>query len=378
MKNIVLLGASGSIGQQTLDIVQRHSEDFSIVALSVGKRVDLLDKMIEDFKPIAVCVQELSDYNSFKLKYPLISWHYGDEGLVKLAMMKEANLLVNALVGFVGLLPTIEGIKSGKDIALANKESLVVAGNFINDLVKTYQVALIPIDSEHSAILQCLHGYPNSEVDKLVLTASGGSFRDKTRAELVDVSATEALAHPNWSMGAKITIDSATMMNKAFEVIECYHFFKVKGEQIEVLIHPQSVVHSMVKFIDGAYLAQLGDCDMRLPIQFALSYPKRLTLPKNDDFSLTSLNFEPIDEERFPFIKLAYEVIRLGDGAGCVVNAANEVCVAAFLAGKIKFLEIESIVFSVFESFKNSQVNDLKDLFKLNQEVREATLKYFN
>lgn len=378
MKKLVILGASGSIGQQTLEVVSLHPTDFCVVGLSVGQNISLLDRIINAFQPKYICVTNEVDYLKLKYQYQQITWYYGDQGLSCLAEISEYDVLVNALVGFVGLKPTIRAIENRKTVALANKESLVVAGNLINRLLKEKDVQLLPIDSEHSAILQCVVGYSFKEVKKVILTASGGSFRDLQRIELETVSKSDALNHPNWQMGEKITIDCATMMNKAFEIIECYHLFDLNSEQIEVVIHPQSIIHSMVEFIDGAWLAQLGDCDMKIPILFALSYPNRMSLVSEHGFKLQSMNFIELDDNRYPFVGLAYKVLAMGDAAGCVVNAANEVCVAAFLAQNITFLDIERIVFAAFELFKGYQANTYEELLDLHNLVVSKTQEFTN
>ncbi len=378
MKKILILGASGSIGEQTIDVLNFHRDKFELVGLSVGKRVGVLEKIICDFDLKSVCVGCYDDYLIYSKRYPNINWYYGDDGLIEIIENTEFETLVNALVGFVGLKPTLKAISLKKDIALANKETLVVAGGFVNAEVKKYGVNLLPIDSEHSAILQALQGNEVKKVDKLIITASGGSFRDKTREELEGVTKKDALNHPNWSMGAKITIDSATMMNKAFEIIECFHLFNVPIEKIEAVIHPQSFIHSMVLYNDGAIMAQMGSCDMRIPIQYALSYPLRFQSPVKEQLKWTDLTFREIDYQRFPFVKLAFEVVELGDSAGCVVNRANEECVYSFLEDKISFLDIEKYVFMAFEHFKSRVVNSIDDIFALDNEVREFVKEKIN
>ncbi|MFV0255210.1 MAG: 1-deoxy-D-xylulose-5-phosphate reductoisomerase [Erysipelotrichaceae bacterium] len=370
MKRLIILGASGSIGQQTLQITNDHPELFEVVGVSVGQNIDFLKKLLVDSRLKYVCVAAVEDYELLKQEYPNIIWYYGDDGLSELANKNDYDLLVNALVGFVGVLPTLRALDNNKDVALANKETLVAAGNIVKSHLAKSSANLIPVDSEHSAIFQCLIGCNNKDIKKLILTASGGSFRDKKRSELASVKVSDALKHPNWTMGAKITIDSATLMNKAFEVIEAYHLFDVAGSDIKVLIHPQSIVHSLVTLNDDSTLAQLGCADMRIPIQFALTYPRHLSISNTKELTLTDLNFKVVDEERFPFIALAYQVIESGDALGCVINAANEVAVSAFLSEKISFLKIEELVFMAIKQFKNYQAVTLKEILELNAKVR--------
>ena len=284
MKKIVLLGASGSIGTQTIDVVSNHKDEFHIIGLSVGYRINKLRNILDEFFIPYVSVAKEEDMQLLQKEYPSVTFFCGEEGLKALASLKDYDMLVNAVVGFRGLIPTLTAIENGKDVALANKESLVVGGELIKQALKKFNVHLYPIDSEHSAIFQCLQGNQSSEIDKLILTASGGSFRDKKREELHQVTVKEALCHPNWQMGGRITIDSATMMNKGFEVIEAHYLFNIPFEKIEVLIHRESVIHSMVQYQDHALMAQLGTADMRIPIQYALSYPNRLKLYNAKEF----------------------------------------------------------------------------------------------
>jgi len=370
MKKILLLGASGSIGSQTLSIVNEHYDKFSVSALSVGFNVGGLGNMINKYNPKHVYVTSYQDYKNFVVTYPSIKWYYGDNGLKQLVQEADYDILVNALVGFVGVVSNITAIKRKKDIALANKESLVVAGTLINSLKKKYGVNINPIDSEHSAIWQCLKGNQLSDVSKIIITASGGSLRDLTRTQLNNVTVKQALAHPNWSMGSKITIDSATMMNKTFEIIEAHHLFGFTSQQIEVVIHKQSIVHGLVEFIDGSLIAALANPDMKIPILYALAYPRRLKIAEKQAFKLSDLSFIDLDVERFPLIKLAAMVIEDGDGFGCVINAANEVAVNAFLSSKIKFLDIEDLVFKASEAFTGIVADDMEKIIELDKEVR--------
>lgn len=373
MKQIILLGASGSIGEQTIDVIRAHPEEFELVAFSVRQRLDSAYKILEEFNVLSVCVKDEQDAIKLKRDYPQLDIKYGDEGLQELASLPYGDTLVNALVGFVGLLPTLKAIEHHKDIALANKETLIVGGKFVKEAVKKYGVSLKPIDSEHSAIFQCLQGNDHGSIDKLIITASGGSFRDRSRDQLKGVTVKEALSHPNWSMGAKITIDSATMMNKGFEVIEAHYLFDIDYDKIEVLLHRESIVHSLVQYCDHAVMAQLGTADMRLPIQYALTHPRRLPLMNSDHLDLVklgTLHFEKADFERYPLLGLAFKLGRLEGNACAIMNAANEEAVALFLAGKIEFLEIESYVFKAVESIEFIENATLEDIIKSDAAAR--------
>lgn len=373
MKQIILLGASGSIGEQTIDVIRAHPEEFELVAFSVRQRLDSAYKILEEFNVLSVCVKDEQDAIKLKRDYPQLDIKYGDEGLQELASLPYGDTLVNALVGFVGLLPTLKAIEHHKDIALANKETLIVGGKFVKEAVKKYGVSLKPIDSEHSAIFQCLQGNDHGSIDKLIITASGGSFRDRSRDQLKGVTVKEALSHPNWSMGAKITIDSATMMNKGFEVIEAHYLFDIDYDKIEVLLHRESIVHSLVQYCDHAVMAQLGTADMRLPIQYALTHPRRLPLMNSDHLDLVklgTLHFEKADFDRYPLLGLAFKLGRLEGNACAIMNAANEEAVALFLAGKIEFLEIESYVFKAVESIEFIENATLEDIIKSDAAAR--------
>lgn len=373
MKKIILLGASGSIGEQTIDVIRAHPEEFELVAFSVRNRLDTAYKILEEFNVSSVCVKDEHDANKLQHDYPQLDIKFGDEGLQELASLSYGDTLVNALVGFVGLLPTLKAIEHHKDIALANKETLIVGGKFVKAAVKKYGVTLKPIDSEHSAIFQCLQGNEHGSIDKLIITASGGSFRDRTRDQLKGVTVKEALSHPNWSMGAKITIDSATMMNKGFEVIEAHYLFDIDYDKIEVLLHRESIVHSLVQYCDHAVMAQLGTADMRLPIQYALTHPRRLPLMNSDVLDLVklhALHFEKADFERYPLLGLAFKQGRLEGNACAIMNAANEEAVALFLAGKIEFLDIETYVFKAVESIEFIENATLDDIIKSDASAR--------
>ena len=353
-RQLAILGSTGSIGTQTLQVVEEHPECFEVYALTAGSRVDDLIAQARKFMPEAVVIADETKYP--KLKEALsdlpIKTYGGYEAICQIVEASPIDVVVTAMVGFSGLRPTINAIKAGKAIALANKETMVVAGELINALANEYKTPILPVDSEHSAIFQCLAGEMYNKVEKLILTASGGPFRTFTKEQLEHVTKEQALKHPNWSMGAKITIDSATMMNKGFEVMEAKWLFGVGPEDIEVVVHPQSVIHSMVQFEDGAIKAQLGTPDMRLPIMYALTYPKRLesSFSRIDWTTLRELTFETPDLERFPNLQLAYHALKMGGNMPCVLNAANEVCVSAFLHDKIKFTEMSRLIERALQS----------------------------
>lgn len=362
MKIISILGVSGSIGTQAIDVLRNHKDKFQLGAISVGRNINYLEEILEEFNPPLVSVMEESDYLNLKQKYPEIEFTYGDEGLIDVATYKT-DLLLTAVMGSVGLIPTIKAIESGTDIALANKETLVAAGSIVMQKAKEYNVKIIPVDSEHSAIYQCLNGENLSEVKNIIITASGGSFRDLTREELKSVTLKDALNHPNWSMGQKITIDSATMMNKGLEVIEAKHLFDLEITQIKTLLHRESIIHSMVEFVDNSMIAQIGNSDMRTAIQYAFSYPERIYKDNPLDFNtISTLNFKPMDLERFKMLKFAYDALEIGGTMPAVMNAANEFAVAEFLNGKIEFLEIEDIVESRMNQHQVVQNPDLETI----------------
>lgn len=362
MKIISILGVSGSIGTQAIDVLRNHKDKFQLGAISVGRNINYLEEILEEFNPPFVSVMEKSDYLNLKQKYPEIEFTYGDEGLIDAATYKT-DLLLTAVMGSVGLIPTIKAIESGTDIALANKETLVAAGSIVMQKAKENNVKIIPVDSEHSAIYQCLNGENLSEVKNIIITASGGSFRDLTREELKTVTLKDALNHPNWSMGQKITIDSATMMNKGLEVIEAKHLFDLETTQIKTLLHRESMIHSMVEFVDNSMMAQIGNSDMRTAIQYAFSYPERIYKDNPLDFNtISTLNFKPMDLERFKMLKFAYDALEIGGTMPAVMNAANEFAVAEFLNGKIEFLEIEDIVESRMNQHQVVQNPDLETI----------------
>lgn len=347
MRYISVLGSTGSIGTQTLDVVRKNN-DVKIIALAAGTNIELLEKQVREFKPELVCIgnKELESQLKVLLKDMNVRIVSGMEGLIEAACIKKADTVVTAVVGMMGIRPTIEAIKAGKNIALANKETLVTAGHIIMPLAKQHNVAILPVDSEHSAIFQSLNGEDGSKIKSILLTASGGPFRGRTKEQMADVMVEDALKHPNWSMGRKITIDSATMVNKGLEVMEAGWLFNVSLEQVQVVVHPQSVVHSAVEYIDGAVIAQLGTPDMRLPIQYALFYPERRVLDTKrlNLFDIATLTFEKPDTENFRGLALAYDAMKKGGNIPTAFNAANEKAVAAFLDRKIKFLEIPEII----------------------------------
>ncbi|MEO2075045.1 MAG: 1-deoxy-D-xylulose-5-phosphate reductoisomerase [Bacillus sp. (in: firmicutes)] len=374
MKTISLLGATGSIGTQTLDVIREHPTEFKLAALSIGKNIELARKMISEFQPELVSVQNKSDYLTLKAEFPHIKFTFGPEGLIETAVYEKADILVNAVLGSVGLNPTLQAIECGKTIAIANKETLVTAGHLVMDAAKRNQVTLLPVDSEHSAIFQALQGEKAKNIEKLILTASGGSFRDRTRSELENVTVQEALNHPNWSMGAKITIDSATMMNKGLEVIEAHWLFDIPYDKIDVLLHKESIIHSMVEFHDSSIIAQLGTPDMRVPIQFALTYPDRLPLSTANRLNLAQigkLHFQEMDLERFRCLHFAYMAGKKGGTMPTVLNAANEAAVAAFLDGKIRFLQIEELIEKALSTHQTIEHPSLAVIQEVDKETRQ-------
>ena len=378
MKKITVLGVTGSIGQQTVDVVVNHRDEFEIVAMSAGRNIVALEEIMKQLNVSHICVQNKEDKEYLENKYKDCHFYYGQDGLMTIATLPEVEIVLNAIVGFAGLLPTMEAIKAHKDIALANKETLVVAGHLICPLVKEYQVALLPVDSEHSAIFQSMNGENHQDISKIILTASGGSFRDKTRDELVDVTVEQALKHPNWAMGAKITIDSATLFNKGLEVMEARWLFDIDYDDIEVLIHPESIVHSMVEYQDTSVIAQLGTPDMRLPIQYALTYPRRQPLINGQRLSLSdvgSLHFYKPDLKRFHALALAYEAGRQGGSMPCVLNGANEQANSLFLNGRIRFLDIEKLVEDAMRAHEWVNHPTLEQLLEIDQWARDFVLK---
>ena len=372
-RKICILGSTGSIGTQALQVIEEHSDLFEAYVLTAGNNADLLIEQARKFLPCAVVIADESKYAyvSEALSGLPIQVYAGSEALCQVVTMEPVDMVLTALVGFSGLRPTISAIKARKPIALANKETLVVAGELITALCKEYNVPMLPVDSEHSAIFQSLMG-EESPIEKLILTASGGPFRKFSLDEMKNVTAAQALKHPNWDMGAKITIDSASMMNKGFEVIEAKWLFDVDADRIQVVVHPQSIVHSAVQFQDGAVKAQLGAPDMRVPIQLAMSYPIRLesSFPRIDWWDMQDLTFERPDLERFPCLAMAYEAIRRGGNAACVVNAANEVVNLAFRQEKCSFLQMAEIIQKTLDKVAYIKEPTLEDYLKTDRIAR--------
>lgn len=384
MRVLSVLGSTGSIGKQTLEVVRNNPEDFKIVGLSCGSDIDLLFEQIKEFKPLAVSVSNedkamlLKERLSFSMPSLKTEVYFGEEGNIAVATIPEADTVVGAIVGVAGLRPTYEAILKGKDIALANKETLVAGGDVIMPLVRSKNVALLPVDSEHCAIWQCLWGEKMSNLDRILITASGGPFRGWSREQLTEVTVDKALNHPTWKMGGKITIDSSTMMNKGLEVIEASHLFGVEADRVDVVVHPQSVIHSMIRMKDGSVLAQMGKPSMILPIMVALYYPERgqRLLEEFDPFeaACNNLTFEKCDTEVFKLLGLAYDAGKAKGVMPCVMNAANEVAVMSFLDGKISYLDIERTVFGVYDRFLSRSIstNDisLNTILEADKEAR--------
>lgn len=374
MKKISLLGATGSIGIQTIDILQAHPESFQLVAFSSGRNIEKTRDIIQLLHPELVSVQTEEDAKILAVQFPQIHFTFGKQGLVDVATHPDATVLVNAVLGSVGLEATLAAIRQRKTIAIANKETLVTAGHLVMAEAKKYGVPILPVDSEHSALFQSMNGENPKQIERLILTASGGSFRDKTRAQLKGVTVEDALNHPNWSMGAKITIDSATMMNKGLEVIEAHVLFDMPYDKIDVLLHRESIIHSMVEFHDTSVIAQLGTPDMRVPIQYALSYPDRLPLQHGQRLNLEQigkLHFQEVDFERYRALKLAYDAGQAGGTMLTVMNAANEAAVAAFLQGKIQFLQIEELIERTMLEHHNVLLPDLETILHVDAETRK-------
>ena len=371
-KKISILGSTGSIGTQTLDIVRKES-DLQVEAMAAGSNVELMERQVREFRPslVAMWTEEAANDLRTRLKDLPVRVSYGMEGLLEVATHEESEVLVTAIVGMIGIRPTIAAIEHGKDIALANKETLVTAGHIIMPLAEEKCVSILPVDSEHSAIFQSMHGENRARVERILLTASGGPFRGKKREELMSMTVEDALNHPNWSMGKKVTIDSASLVNKGLEVMEAKWLFDVELDQIQVLVHPQSVIHSAVQYADGGIMAQLGVPDMKLPIQYALFYPDRrpMDTQRVDFFKLKQLTFEEPDTETFRGLKLAYQAARRGGTLPTVFNAANEMAVALFLRKKITFLQIPELIES---SMENHQVTDAPSVEKILETEAET------
>ena len=380
MKNIVVLGSTGSIGTQTLEIV-RDNPDLKVVALAAGTNVKLMEEQVREFKPSVAVMWTEDAAKDLKARISDLDVEVlsGMEGLIEISTHKDCEVLVTAIVGMIGIRPTIAAINAGKTIALANKETLVTAGHIIMPLAKEKNVAILPVDSEHSAIFQSLQGQPKERLNKILLTASGGPFRGKKREELLNIQVEDALKHPNWAMGRKITIDSATLCNKGLEVMEAKWLFDVDLDRIEVVVHPQSIIHSAVEYVDGGIMAQLGAPDMKLPIQYALFYPDRRPMSgkRVNFFELGSMTFEKPDMETFRGLKLAYEASAIGGSMPTVYNAANEKAVSLFLDRKIKFLQIPEVIEACMQNHKNILNPTVDDILNTEAEAYDYIAKHF-
>ncbi len=374
MKKLAILGSTGSIGTQTLDVVKKYPDRFEVTALSCGHNITLFEKQLAQFAPELACVSDEKDALELSGKYPGTEFVYGEEGLKTVAAGSDSGMVVAALLGMVGIGPTLAAIEAGKDIAFANKETLVAGGQLVMEAVRRKGVAFLPVDSEHSAVFQALRASDGNSVHKIILTASGGPFRGFTAEKLAGVTKAQALKHPNWSMGAKITIDSATMMNKGLEVIEASWLFGMPASKIEVVVHPQSAIHSAVEFEDGSILAQIGAPDMRLPIAYALSFPERLPDPgrRFSFFDLGTMTFEKPDPKVFRCLGLAYRAIEQGGSYPIVLNAANEEAVAAFLADKISFVQIADLVEEALDHHSVTEITSLDDILEVERASRDS------
>ena len=376
MKKISILGSTGSIGTQTLDVVRNNKDKFEVVAISANSSIDLLLEQIKEFKPKHVAV--FNEYSANKLKEMIpsdinVEVHSKMEGLIKISTIEEVDIVLTAVVGMIGLLPTMEAIKAKKTIALANKETLVTAGELVMSEAKKNNVKILPVDSEHSAIFQCLNGERHKDIEKIILTASGGPFRGKKKEDLINVTKNEALKHPNWDMGRKISIDSSTLMNKGLEVIEAKWLFDVDVEDIEVVVHPQSIIHSMVSFKDSSVISQMGCPDMRLPIVYALTYPERIETDyeRLDLAKVGTLTFEEPDMETFPCLKLAFKALKMGGTYAAALNSANEFLVNEFLNDKIGFYDIPYYIERTLDCHKNRINPTIEDILEVDKETRE-------
>jgi len=380
MKSIVILGSTGSIGTQTLDVIRNSKRDFNVCALTTNSNIDILYNQVLEFEPEVVVINDYEKYKEFKTiiasNNKKVNVMYGEEGLSYVATYEKADIILSSIVGIAGLKSTYMAIEKGKTVALANKETLVTAGRIISEKAKEKNAFIIPVDSEHSAIFQCIDGHRDF-VSRLILTASGGPFRKKSIEELKNVSLEDALRHPNWNMGKKVTIDSATMMNKGLEVIEARWLFDISPDNIDVCIHPESIIHSMVEFVDGVVLAQLGIPDMRIPIKYSLTYPERTVTHYNrlDFTKIKSISFEEPDISRFPCLNLAYDALKDGDSSCIVLNGANEVAVNLFLEEKIAFTDIYDIVADTLEKHVRTNINCLEDVFCTDEWARNMALE---
>ena len=382
MKRISILGSTGSIGTQALEVIADNRDKFTVAALSCAKSIELLCAQIEEFRPQAVCVDREEDAKLIADKYPGIEVYHGMEGLNAIASMEDCDMVLNSLMGRRGLEPTMAAIEAGKDIAFANKETLVVGGELVMDAVKRKGVKLLPVDSEHSAIFQSLQGNEHNEIRRILLTASGGPFRGYSLEQLENVTLAQALKHPNWSMGSKITIDSASMMNKGLEIIEAKWLFDVPVDNIQVVVHPQSILHSAVEYMDGSVVGQMGLPDMKVPIAYAFSYPDRLDLSTiNESLDLFALKegmtFYPVDREVFRTVEMAYEACRRGGSYPVVLNGANEVLVDLFLHEKIRFIDIQNTLVKIMEEHDPEVGLDLEGVLDVDRRIREKVRNMF-
>lgn len=380
MKNLTLLGATGSIGLQTLDVIEQHPEKFCLYAFAFGNNVKKALEIINKHNPVKVVVKNEEIKNKLAIHTVNCEISVGAEALEEISADERTDVLVNAVMGSMGLRATLTAIQHKKQIAIANKETLVTAGHLVMEAAKEHGAHLLPVDSEHSAIFQALNGETKKDINQLILTASGGSFRNKTRGQLEHVTVQEALNHPNWKMGAKITIDSATMMNKGLEVIEAHWLFNIPYEKIKVILHEESIIHSMVEYIDKSVIAQLGTPDMRVPIQYALSYPERYSLPRSRSLDLVEigmLNFKRMDMDRFPSLRFAYQAGQAGGTMPTVLNAANEVAVDLFLKEKINFLDIEKVIEEAMQQHQKIVKPDLATISAIDDEVRKKIYEIY-
>ena len=381
-KKVAVLGSTGSIGRQTLDVISAFKDDFEVIGLAAGNNIQLLAEQIKEFQPRFISVKDAFLAQELKslLKNPSVEIFWNDIGLEFISSC-SCDIVVNGLVGSVGLKPTISALSHGKRVAFANKETLVIAGGIIQDLIKKHKGEIIPLDSEHAAIHQCINGISKDKIRKVILTASGGPFRTWTADEIKNATKEQALKHPTWVMGPKITIDSATLMNKGLEIIEAMHLFDFPCNLINVFIHPQSIMHSAVEFIDGNIIAQLGATDMKLPIQYSLFYPEKRQLPFNlfcDLLSVQKLEFEKPDYKKFPCLKLAYEVAEKGESYPVVLNASNEIAVDLFLKGEISFGDIEKIISKSLDNHNPTEPKSLEEILSIDSEVRKKTIEVFD
>ncbi len=378
MKNISVLGSTGSIGRSSLEVIDKLSHRFKVVGLTAGRNTQLLEKQVEKFRPKIVSLERKEEAEDLRRKFrgESLKVTFAQEGAEEVASFSENDIVISAITGIDGLRPTLAAVREGKKVALANKESMVVAGPLIQDMIRKFGAQLIPVDSEHSGVFQCLAKEEMGNVKKVILTASGGPFFSKSPSEMNDITLEEALNHPRWKMGKKVTIDSATLMNKGLELIEARWLFGLEPRQLGILIHPQSIVHSLVEMSDGSVLAQLSPTDMKIPIQYALTYPERedSLLPSLDLSEIKALEFYEVDVEKFPIVKLARLALEDGESFPIALNAANEVVVSAFLEQRIKFMDISDVVTEIVENHQKRKVQSLEDIFDVDRETRRVSL----